>query len=242
MSEKVDAVILAGGRGVRMGPLTLNTPKPLLHIDGRPLLEWVILGLLPLIQRVVVVVGYHSNQIERYLATQNLLTDYKVVRQPSQLGTGDALHCAEDYVGTQQFLVQNGDDLFSRTTMERLAAASLGVLTVWRDDPERWGVVVSDESGRIRQLDEKPPKGKYPVPARVNAGAYKLDRSIFQKQLTLSSRGELELTDYVTDLCARAPVYPVDADAWIPIGAPDELAKANELDIAQILGYSKIGA
>ncbi|HEX7678048.1 MAG TPA: nucleotidyltransferase family protein [Thermoanaerobaculia bacterium] len=238
MNEKIDAVILAGGRGVRMGSLTLDTPKPLLRIGGRALLEWVILGLLPLIRRVVVVVGYHNDQIEQFMAEQKLLTDYQVVRQPAQLGTGDALHCAESCIETQRFLVQNGDDLFSATTMKWLAAASLGVLTVWRDDPERWGVVVCDESGRIRQLDEKPPKGRYQVPTRVNAGAYKLDRSIFQKQLTLSSRGELELTDYVSDLCSREPVYPVDADAWISIGTPEEFAKANETDIVKILGYS----
>ena len=238
MNDKVDAVILAGGRGVRMGSLTMNTPKPLLRIGGRTLLEWVILGLLPLTRRMVVVIGYHGDQIERFMQMQNLVTDYRIARQLSQLGTGDALHCAKDHVETEQFLVQNGDDLFSRTTMERLAAVSLGVLTVWRDDPERWGVVVSDASGRIQQLDEKPPRGKYTPPARVNAGAYKLDRSIFQKQLTPSSRGELELTDYVSDLCARAPVYPVDADAWISIGAPDEFAKAEHRDIARILGYS----
>src|ERR1700678_4105584 len=86
----MDAIILAAGRGTRLQPHTDTTPKPLLPVQGRPILDWII-GALPPIDRLVVVVNYLSEQIETYLKNQPHTRNWVTVRQAVPRGTGDAL-------------------------------------------------------------------------------------------------------------------------------------------------------
>src|SRR5436305_5164725 len=89
----MDAIILAAGLGTRLRPHTLHTPKPLLPVQGRPILDWT-LGALPApVDRVVVVVHYLAEQVEAYLKGQKHFAAWDVVRQEEPRGTGDALHC-----------------------------------------------------------------------------------------------------------------------------------------------------
>src|SRR5947199_5552011 len=87
----MDAVILAAGLGTRLRPHTLTTPKPLLPIQGRPILDWIIGALPPEVDRLVVVVNYMAEQIEAYLRGQRRVADWTAVRQTTPRGTGDAL-------------------------------------------------------------------------------------------------------------------------------------------------------
>src|SRR5437762_3861585 len=87
----MDAIILAAGLGTRLRPHTLQTPKPLLPIRGRPILDWA-LGALPRpVDRVLVVVHYLAEQIEAYLRTQKHFAAWSIVRQEQPRGTGDAV-------------------------------------------------------------------------------------------------------------------------------------------------------
>ena len=84
----MDAVILAAGLGTRLRPHTLDTPKPLLPVRGRPILDWT-LGSLPLaVDRILVVVNYLAEQIEEYLAGQKHFTSWQVIRQERPRGVG----------------------------------------------------------------------------------------------------------------------------------------------------------
>jgi bifunctional UDP-N-acetylglucosamine pyrophosphorylase/glucosamine-1-phosphate N-acetyltransferase len=229
----MDGIILAGGKGTRMRPLTDTTPKPLLIVQGRPILEWSLLSLRPSIDRVLVVAKYLKEQIESYMAAQTLFDDYAIVEQlPEPLGTGHALQCCRPALHSDEFLVINGDDLFGSRALAALAAAPYGILTVERDDATKWGVVVANADGTVARLHEKPDKGLYPPPVQVNIGAYKLDQSIFAYDLPLSPRGEYEITDYISRLAADQPVSAVPCDFWFPIGNPDDLARAQTTDIA----------
>src|SRR5262245_8239656 len=106
----MDAVILAAGMGTRLRPHTLQTPKPLLPIHGRPILDWT-LGALPLaVDRVLVIVNYLANQIEAYLKTQSHISQSLAVRQEEPRGTGDALRSCRSHLRSERFLVLNGDD------------------------------------------------------------------------------------------------------------------------------------
>lgn len=228
----MDGIILAGGKGTRMLPLTLNTPKPLLTVQGKPILEWSLRGLRPNVDHVLIVVKHLKEQIEMYMAQQTLFERYKLVEQfPEPLGTGHAVMCCAPYLQSDEFIVMNGDDLFGAAGLNALAQVPLGVLTIERDDPTQYGVVVTDEANRVLRLHEKPPAGLYPPPVQVNIGAYKLNRSIFDYELPLSSRGEYEITDYVTWLAANHTVHAVVSDFWLPIGTPQNLESAQTVHL-----------
>src|SRR5947209_20604132 len=100
----MDAIIMAAGLGTRLRPHTLQTPKPLLPIRGRPILDWA-LGALPAeVDRVLVVVNYLAEQIETYLGTQRHFADWVAVRQEQPRGTGDALRACRGQLRADRFL------------------------------------------------------------------------------------------------------------------------------------------
>src|SRR5947208_1694099 len=106
----MDAIILAAGKGTRLRPHTLDTPKPLLPVQGRPILDWII-GALPPVDRLVVVVNYLAELIEGYLRTQTHVCNWTTVRQAEPRGTGDALMSCTGSVTSDRVMVLNGDDL-----------------------------------------------------------------------------------------------------------------------------------
>lgn len=218
-----------------MMPLTQNTPKPLLRVQGRPILEWSLRTLRPNVDHVLIVVKYLKEQIEAYMAQQTIFERYTLVEQlPEPLGTGHALMCCAPHLQSEAFIVMNGDDLFGAAGINALADAPLGVLTVLRDDASQYGVVVTDERGQVVRLHEKPPFGLYPPPVNVNIGAYKFNRSIFDYELPLSSRGEYEITDYITWLASTQVVQAIEADFWLPIGNPQGLQDAQQVDLSPL--------
>src|SRR3954452_18274650 len=108
----MDAIILAAGLGTRLRPHTLHTPKPLLPIQGRPILDWTLGALAGVVERVVVVVHHLGEQFERYLDGQRRVRRWEVVWQQVPRGTGDALRSCRGLVRSERFLVLNGDDLY----------------------------------------------------------------------------------------------------------------------------------
>src|SRR5438552_120053 len=123
----MDAIILAAGLGTRLRPHTLTTPKPLLAVQGRPILDWTLGALPRAVDRVIVVVHYLAEQIEHYLATQKFFKQWTTVRQDQPRGTGDALRACRGQLRSDRFLVMNGDDLYGAKDLEVLAACSAGL-------------------------------------------------------------------------------------------------------------------
>jgi len=232
----MEGVILAAGRGTRMRELTQHTPKPLLRLQGRPLLEWSLRTLRPAVEHVLVVTGYLREQVAAFMAQQTIFRDYTLVEQRQALGTGDALHACRAALTGQDFLVINGDDLFHAPSLQRLAATPAGVLAIPRDDGSQYGVLLPDRAGRLQRLHEKPPPGRYPPPVQVYIGACRLTRRVFDLPLTLHpGRREYELTQLLTDFARLEPVTIVPADFWFPLGTPEDLDAARTLDLEQAL-------
>ena len=232
----MEGIILAAGRGTRMRELTRHTPKPLLQVQGRPILEWSLRSLRPAVERVLVVSGYLREQIAAFMAQQEIFSDYALVEQGRQLGTGDALRACREALAGPDFLVINGDDLFHAPSLQRLAATPAGVLAVQRDDGSQYGVLLANEAGRLCGLHEKPPPGHYPPPVQVYTGACRLTRPIFDLPLTLHpQRREYELTQLVSDFAQQQPVSIVAADFWLPLGTPEDLAAARLLNLEEAM-------
>ncbi|MBX9582910.1 MAG: nucleotidyltransferase family protein [Gemmataceae bacterium] len=224
----MDAIILAAGKGTRLRPHTTDTPKPLLKVQGRPILDWII-GALPPVDRLVVVVNYLAEQIEDYLTTQRHVRDWKTVRQAEPRGTGDALMSCKGAVTSDRVMVLNGDDLVGRADLAKLAAVPMGILTQSVDEPESFGIVTRKADGTLERIVEKP-KGLAP-PQLANIGGYQLPRRAFDLTLPLSPRGEYEITDAVSQLAAGGGFRVVEADYWLPIGTIEQWEASQTADV-----------
>ncbi|MDE2858478.1 MAG: sugar phosphate nucleotidyltransferase [Chloroflexota bacterium] len=228
----MDGVILAGGKGTRMRPLTLDRPKPLLELQGQPILAWSLLSLQGIVDHVLIVVSYLQEQIERFMADQDLIPAYTLVEQlPEPMGTGHALQTCQKLLRGDGFLVINGDDLYSREALRQLANQEFSILSMLRDDFDQYGVVVHDEAGRFLRIDEKPPRSRYRAPVPCNIGAYKFKTQVFDYDLPISERGEYEISDYVGLAAGEHVVSVVDSPFWLPIGDPAALEAAQQIDI-----------
>ena len=228
----MDAIILAAGLGTRLRPRTLTTPKPLLHVRGRSILDWSLGGLPRNVDRVLVVVNYLADQIESYLSQQKHFREWEAIRQEQPRGTGDAFRCCRDRLRSDTFLVLNGDDLYGAADLEALAESSAGLLVSPVDEPRRFGIAFLKPDGTLEKLVEKPDLGGRRL---ANTGAYLFPRSVFDTQLQLSTRGEFEITDYVSALALRQPVKVVEAKFWLPIGTIEVWQQAQDMDLAAVL-------
>ena len=235
-NRNMDAILLAAGLGTRLRPHTENTPKPLLLVQRRPILDW-ILGALPTrVDRIIVVTHYLGEQIEQYLATQTRFRDWTVVPQGNPRGTGDALRRCQSAVKSDTFLCLNGDDLFGAADLAQLAAHPAGVIVHPVDDPKRFGIAFLKEDGTLEKLVEKP---DLPGPRLANTGAYVFPRSVFDLQIQLSPRNEYEITDYVSQVAARQAFHVVQASFWFPIGTVEAWNQAQRLDLQSVLTASR---
>src|SRR3954453_1046991 len=151
----MDAIILAAGKGTRLRPHTETTPKPLLAVQGRPILDWII-GALPPVDRLVVVVNYLAEQIEGYLAKQPHVKNWATVRQAEPRGTGDALMSCKGAVASDRVMVLNGDDLIGRADLANLPRAPARILARPVDSPKEYGIIFRHPDGTLREIVEKP--------------------------------------------------------------------------------------
>jgi NDP-sugar pyrophosphorylase family protein len=228
----MDAVILAAGLGTRLRPHTLDTPKPLLPVRGRPILDWALAALPPAVDRVLVVVHYLAEQIERYLQTQKHFTRWELIRQEVPRGTGDAVRSCQDRLHSEHFLVLNGDDLYGAADLAALARCPAGLLVHPVEEPWRFGIAFTDPDGRLQKLVEKPQlTGRH----LANTGAYVFPRDVFHIELQLSPRGEYEITDYVTSLAQEQTVRAIEARFWLPIGTVEVWQAAQDLDLSPLV-------
>jgi len=228
----MDAVILAAGLGTRLRPFTLSTPKPLLPIRGRPILDWILAALPPGVERVVVVTHHLADQVENYMRRQSHFSNWTTVHQLKPRGTGDAFRSCRDAVFADRFLVLNGDDLYGAADLRALGEKPMGLLAHPVDQPRKFGIVFPRPDGTLERLIEKPELDGTQL---ANIGAYLFPRSAFEIDLPLSPRGEYEITDAVTALASRGSFYVVPARNWLPIGTVEAWQDAETLDLDQIL-------
>jgi bifunctional UDP-N-acetylglucosamine pyrophosphorylase/glucosamine-1-phosphate N-acetyltransferase len=228
----MDAVLLAAGLGTRLRPHTLHTPKPLLQVRDRPILDWIVGALPAEVDRLIVVVHYLADQVEQYLQGQKRVAAWQTVFQDQPRGTGDALLRCRSLIQSDRFLVLNGDDLFSARDLAALAACDAGVLVHAVDEPRKFGIAFARPDGTLERLVEKPDLDGRRL---ANTGAYLFPREVFDIQIGLSPRGEYEITDYVNQLSRQRPVRVVEASFWLPIGTEDAWNKAQQQNLEALL-------
>jgi NDP-sugar pyrophosphorylase family protein len=232
----MDAVILAAGLGTRLRPYTLHTPKPLLPVRGRPILDWSLGALPGVVDRVIVVVHYLAEQVVAYLGKQRHFSDWVTVTQDPPRGTGDALLRCREHIRSERFFVLNGDDLYGADDLSRLADCPAGLLVYPVEEPKKYGIAFNRPDGSLEKLVEKPDlEGRYPA----NTGAYLFMQRAFEKKLELSARGEYEITDFVTYLAGLRLMQAVEARVWLPIGTEEAWKQAQAMELDGLLTATK---
>src|SRR3989338_1259223 len=219
------AVIPCAGEGVRMRPLTLRTPKQLLEVGGKPILVHIFENLPDEIDEVILVVGYLGDKIREYFGDEFLGRKIAYVEQPAKLGTADALWRCREFLGVGKFLMLYGDDIIDKQSITKCLKREFSILVRESEHPERFGVIVTDNNGKITDLIEKPEK---PISNIVSTGVKVLDERIFNYPATPHPNGEYYITSSLAQFIKEHDVFVERAAVWIPIGNSEDLARANE--------------
>ncbi|TVP48951.1 MAG: nucleotidyl transferase [Gemmatimonadales bacterium] len=230
------AVIPLAGRGTRLRPHTLTTPKPLVHVAGRPVMSYILDDLIDLgVTEVIFVIGYLGDVVKEYVAREYPTLTAHYVVQDVQDGTAGAVKLAEPFADGGELLILFVDTLFDADLSLARALDPEWAGVIWAkevEDYQRFGVIVTDEHGAMTRIVEKPTE---PVSKLANIGLYYIrDTDLLFRGIDhvlaagLASTGEYYLTDafqYMVDHGARIRTAPVGG--WYDCGKVDALLETN---------------
>ncbi len=224
------AVVLVGGEGTRLRPLTETVPKPLLPLVDRPILGHLLDHLvLHGVREVIMSSPYLEETFHPFIETRGGEPAITWVTEREALGTGGAIVSVLPQLGDVPFLALNGDIVtdLDLTAMlaghrERSAAATIALHHV--EDARAFGLVAVDPDGRITEFQEKPPD---PIPGDVNAGTYVLEPSAL-RAWPGGTRLSIETEIFPTLIRSGAAVFGFPTDAyWLDLGTPEQYLRAH---------------
>ncbi len=227
------AVVLVGGFGTRLRPLTLTTPKPMLPVGHVPIIERLVDNLAKGgVTEVTLALGFKPEPFVEAFPTgdcNGVVLRYAV--EPEPLDTAGAIRFAADFSGIDDtFVVANGDvltdlDIAALVEFHRLHSAEATIHLTGVDDPSSFGVVATDDDGRVRRFVEKPAPGTAPS-NQINAGTYVLEPSVLRR-IPAGHKVSIERVTF-PEVVADGRLFAMATDDyWLDAGNPALYLQAN---------------
>lgn len=231
-------IVLAGGLGTRLYPLTKSISKQLLPVYDKPMIYYPISTLMSLdISQILIITSEKDHKLFKNLlgdGTQfGCSFEYKIQYKP--VGLADAFILGEDFIGDESVCLILGDNIFSgidfKKVIKKVENVNGGLIFAYEvNDPERYGVVSFDEELNVTNIEEKPklPTSKFAVP-----GIYFYDNSVINvaKNIEPSERGELEITDVNLHYLKEGNLKVIRLKrgvAWLDTGTFESLIQASQ--------------
>lgn len=235
------ALILSGGHGTRLRPLTYSQQKQLIPVANKPVLFYAIEDVLKAgIKDIGIIVGPNKEQVIKTVNSVNWNANVEFIHQGEPKGLSHAILVAEDFLDNREFVMYLGDNILKEGIVEHtkrfkdLNPNALILLTKV-DEPQRFGVAKLDKDGKVKKLIEKP---KVPPSNYALVGVYFFQPVIISacKNIKPSWRNELEITDAIQWLIDNG--YKVEASIvqgwWKDTGKPEDILEANRLVLDDI--------
>lgn len=229
-------LVLSGGHGTRLRPLTYSQQKQLIPVANKPILFYAIEDIIASGAREIgIIVGPNREQVEKTVASREWDANFHFINQDYPRGLAHTVMIAQDFIGDNPFVMYLGDNLLCNGIVDhvknfRESGADASILLTEVEHPERFGVAVLNEQGEIVRLIEKP---KIPPSNLALVGVYLFKPVIFEavNSIKPSWRDELEITDAIQWLVDNG--YHVKASLvngwWKDTGRPEDILSANQL-------------
>lgn len=255
MSRKLEAIILVGGLGTRLDPLTRVNPKPLLPVNGVPLIRIQLERLREAgVKRVALATAYKPECFTQYLLSNPVEgIEIKYSFEERALGTGGAVREAFEILassndGEDEVVILNGDILSEHSLIEQLSdyrnnKAEISLHTINVSNPSRYGVVLKSEGGLVVEFREKEEE---PKSNEINAGCYIIKKRLLSEYLKKGENSSIE-RDFFPEVLRQniKTIAYLDNSYWVDIGTPESYFKANlnavnslREEYRGLLGYS----
>ena len=236
------AVIPVAGLGSRLRPHTYTLPKVLLNVGGKPILGHILDKLIEQnIKKATIITGYMGKLVHDYVEN-NYDLDVTFVSQKETLGLGHAIWMARDTYDDEPLMIILGDTIFDAdlSSASKTGVSTIGVKEV--DDPRRFGVVILNENGYIRELIEKPEKS---VSNLAIVGIYYIANPLLLKesleemvQNDIRTKNEFQLTDALQIMIQKGEKFRTfDVEGWYDCGKPETLLSTNRFLLSKYQSY-----